>query len=53
MVKRELQTFRLWNPLFPKTYERDEDGHVAKYPTDLSAAEIVPYLEKILEPLTC
>lgn len=36
------------NPLFPKIYERVRDGHVASYPTDLSTAEIVPYLEKIL-----
>lgn len=48
MTKNELQTIRLWNPLFPKTYERDRDGHVASYPTKLSTVEIVPYLEKIL-----
>lgn len=48
MHKKELQTIRLWNPLFPKTYERDHDGHVANYPTSLSASEIVSYQEKIL-----
>lgn len=50
-MQSEFQIIRLWNPLFPKTYERDSFGHVASYPTNLSSEEIVPYLEKILEAI--
>jgi hypothetical protein len=47
MEKQELQTLRLWNPLFPKIYRKNEWGDTQNEPEDMDANEIVKYQEKI------
>lgn len=47
MENKELQVIRLWSPLFPKLYPRDEDGDMSDCQIDLSSADIVEYQEKI------
>lgn len=48
MEKQELQTLRLWNPLFPKIYRKNEWGDTEYEPEDMEANEIVEYQEEIL-----
>lgn len=48
MKKTQPHIIRLWNPLFPKLYTRDEEGHIENYPVDLTPEEIVSYQEQIL-----
>lgn len=35
MEKQELQTLRLWNPLFPKIYRKNEWGDTENEPEDM------------------
>ena len=42
-MKKELTTLRLWNPLFPHIYPRNEWGDLENNPVDLSAGEILEY----------
>jgi len=48
MEKQELQTLRLWNPLFSKIYRKNEWGDTEYEPEDMDANEIVEYQEEIL-----
>jgi hypothetical protein len=48
-MKKELTTLRLWNPLFPHIYPRNEWGDLENNPVDLSAGEILEYEDKILD----
>lgn len=48
MEKQELQTLRLWNPLFPKIYRKNEWGDTENEPEDIDTNEIVEYQEEIL-----
>ena len=48
-MKKELSTLRLWNPLFPHIYPRNEWGDLENNPVDLSAGEILEYEDKILD----
>lgn len=48
MEKQELQALRLWNPLFPKIYRKNEWGDTENEPENMDANEIVEYLEEIL-----
>ena len=48
MEKQELQALRLWNPLFPKIYRKNEWGDTENEPEDIDANEIVEYQEEIL-----
>ena len=41
MEKQELQTLRLWNPLFSKIYRKNEWGDTEYEPEDMDANEIV------------
>ncbi|WP_304507377.1 hypothetical protein [Anaerotignum sp.] len=47
-MKNELQTLRLFSPLFPHIYRKNEWGDLDDYREDLSAGEILEYEEKIL-----
>jgi len=40
MEKQELQTLRMWNPLFPKIYRKNEWGDTEYEPEDMDANEI-------------
>lgn len=42
-----LQTIRLWNPLFPQVYLRDESGNIAAEPTAFSSSRIIQYQKEI------
>lgn len=48
MEKQELQTLRLFSPLFAKVYIKNEWGDTEFEPEEYSAAEILPYEEEIL-----
>ena len=48
-MKHELTTVRLWNPLFPHIYLRNEWGDVENDSVDLTAGEILEYEDKILD----
>jgi hypothetical protein len=48
-MKHELTTVRLWNPLFPHIYLRNEWGDVENDSVDLTAREIIEYEDKILD----
>lgn len=48
-MKKELTTLRLWNPLFPHIYLRNEWGDLENDSMDLGAGEILEYEDKILE----
>ncbi|MEQ3316423.1 hypothetical protein [Enterocloster clostridioformis] len=48
-MKHELTTLRLWNPLFPHIYLRNEWGDVENDSVDLTAGEILEYEDKILD----
>lgn len=47
-MKNELQTLRLFSPLFPNFYARTEWGDFEDEPEELTAAEAVKYEEEIL-----
>ncbi len=44
----ELQTLRLFSPLFPRFYSRNEWGDLEDEPEDLSPAELLEYEDEIL-----
>lgn len=48
-MKHELTTLRLWNPLFPHIYLRNEWGDLDNDSVDLTAGEILEYEDKILD----
>lgn len=48
-MKKELTTLRLWNPLFPNIYRKNEWGDVENDLVDLTAGEILEYEDKILD----
>lgn len=48
-VKNELQTLRLFNPLFPYIYRENEWGYVDDYREDLTAGEVLEYEDAILD----
>lgn len=48
-MKNELQTLRLFSPLFPHIYRRNEWGDLENEPEDLSASEILEYEDAILD----
>ena len=48
-MKHELTTLRLWNPIFPHIYLRNEWGDVENDSVDLTAGEILEYEDKILD----
>ncbi len=47
-MKNELQTLRLFSPLFPHIYRKNEWGDLDDYREDLTAGEILEYEDKIL-----
>ncbi|QIB68285.1 hypothetical protein Ami103574_02680 [Aminipila butyrica] len=47
-MKNELQTLRLFSPLFPHIYRKNEWGDLDDYREDLSAGEVLEYEDKIL-----
>lgn len=47
-MKNELQTMRLFSPLFPHIYRKNEWGYIDDYREDLSADEILEYEDEIL-----
>lgn len=47
-MKNELQTLRLFSPLFPNFYAKTEWGDFENEPEELTAAEAVEYEEEIL-----
>lgn len=47
-MKNELQTLRLFSPLFPHIYRENEWGDLDDYQEDLSAGEVLEYEDKIL-----
>ena len=47
-MKSELQTLRLFSPLFPHIYRKNEWGDLDDYQEDLSAGEVLEYEDKIL-----
>ncbi len=48
-MKNELQTLRLFSPLFPHIYRRNEWGDYENEPEDLTASEILAYEDIILD----
>lgn len=48
MVKNELTTLRLFSPLFPRIYRRNEWGDIENNPEDLTASEVLEYEDEIL-----
>ena len=48
-MKNELQTLRLFSPLFPHIYMRNEWGDYGNEQEELSAAEILEYEDMILD----
>ena len=48
-MKNELQTLRLFSPLFPHIYRRNEWGDLENEPEDLSVSEILAYEDAILD----
>lgn len=47
-MKNELQTLRLFSPLFPHIYRKNEWGDLDDYREDLSAGEVSEYEDEIL-----
>ena len=47
-MKSELQTLRLFSPLFPHIYRKNEWGDLDDYQEDLSAGEVLEYEDEIL-----
>lgn len=47
-MKNELQTLRLFSPLFPHIYRENEWGNHDDYHEDLSTGEILEYEDAIL-----
>lgn len=47
-MKNELQSLRLFSPLFPHIYRKNEWGDLDDYREDLSAGEVLEYEDKIL-----
>lgn len=47
-MKNELQTMRLFSPLFPHLYRRNEWGDYENEPEDLSSSDAMEYEENIL-----
>lgn len=47
-MKNELQPLRLFSPLFPHNYRKNEWGDLDDYREDLSAGEVLEYEDKIL-----
>ena len=47
-MKNELQTLRLFSPLFPHIYRKNDWGDLDDYREDLSAGDILEYEDKIL-----
>lgn len=50
-VTKELHTQRLWSPLFPTIFRKDEWGSLEMEAEDLTTSEIVEYHEIILEQI--
>lgn len=48
-MKNELQTLRLFSPLFPHIYRKNEWGDLDDYREDLSAGEVLKYEDEILD----
>lgn len=48
-MKKELITLRLWNPLFPHIYPRNEWGDLENDLVDLTAGEVLEYEDEILD----
>lgn len=48
MEQNNLQTLRLFSPLFPKVYRRDEYGDLENMPEDITAEEVCDYEGEIL-----
>lgn len=46
-MKNELQTMRLFSPLFPILYRRSDWGDLENEPEDLTAEELLAYEDKI------
>lgn len=47
-MKNELQSLRLFSPLFPHIYRKNEWGDLDDYREDLSAGEVLEYEDEIL-----
>lgn len=47
-MKNELQTLRLFNPLFPHIYRKNEWGDLDNYREDLTPGEVLEYKDEIL-----
>ena len=47
-MKNELQSLRLFSPLFPHIYRKNEWGDLDDYREDLSAGELLEYEDEIL-----
>lgn len=47
-MKNELQTLRLFSPLFPHLYRKNEWGDMDDYREDLSSGEVLEYEDAIL-----
>ena len=47
-MKNELQSLRLFSPLFPHIYRKNEWGDMDDYREDLSAGEVLEYEDEIL-----
>ncbi|MBS5783364.1 MAG: hypothetical protein KID04_10855 [Clostridium sp.] len=47
-MKNELLTLRLFSPLFPHIYRKNEWGDMDDYREDLTAGEVLEYEDKIL-----
>lgn len=48
-MKNELQTLRLFSPLFPNIYRKNEWGDYENEPENLDASELLEYEDEILE----
>jgi len=47
-MNNELQTMRLFSPLFPHIYRKDEWGDFENDPEDLTSGEVLEYEDEIL-----
>lgn len=47
-MENELQSLRLFSPLFPRIYRKNEWGDLDDYREDLSAGEVLEYEDEIL-----
>ena len=50
-LPQELTTLRLFSPLFPQVYTRDEDGDLSWEPEEMSTHELYDYREEILQAI--